>query len=319
MLLFVAVPAVLALGGGLLVLGRSQPASSAATPAIKPLHALKHHRAAKLARKAIAIPARKPKAQPAHHARKKAPTVIDGMPAAMAKALATHDVAVVALFQPGGRVDDIAVKEAQAGAQLAGAGFATVNVLNDAQAGPLATLIASASSASDRLLDAPAVLIFQRPKALFVRLNGFADRETVAQAAANAVSASAPASPRVTSWVEGANAACRGLRQQLRALPLPTTSQGVIDFATQMAAAVQATVDQLRVLVPPAGQRAKVAEMLADYDAAVTKLKRVLAAAKRGDRATVDKLKGQVSDAGKRGDAIAAELGASACASGVTA
>jgi len=30
------------------------------------------------------------------------------------------------------------------------------------------------------------VLVFQRPRTLFVRLNGFADRDTVAQAAANA-------------------------------------------------------------------------------------------------------------------------------------
>jgi hypothetical protein len=30
------------------------------------------------------------------------------------------------------------------------------------------------------------VLVFVRPRALFVRLNGFADRDTVAQAAANA-------------------------------------------------------------------------------------------------------------------------------------
>ena len=44
----------------------------------------------------------------------------------------------------------------------------------------------SAPTAADRVLDGPAVLVFQRPRTLFVRLNGFADRDTVAQAAANA-------------------------------------------------------------------------------------------------------------------------------------
>ena len=39
-----------------------------------------------------------------------------------------------------------------------------------------------------RVLDGPAVLVFQRPRTLFVRFNGFADRDTVAQAVANAAS-----------------------------------------------------------------------------------------------------------------------------------
>jgi hypothetical protein len=36
------------------------------------------------------------------------------------------------------------------------------------------------------VLDGPAVLVFERPGSLFVRFNGFADRDTVAQAAENA-------------------------------------------------------------------------------------------------------------------------------------
>ena len=43
-----------------------------------------------------------------------------------------------------------------------------------------------APTPADRVLDGPAVLVFVRPNSLFVRLNGFADHDTVAQAAANA-------------------------------------------------------------------------------------------------------------------------------------
>ena len=36
------------------------------------------------------------------------------------------------------------------------------------------------------MLQDPAVLVFRRPGTMFVQLNGFADKDTVAQAAANA-------------------------------------------------------------------------------------------------------------------------------------
>ena len=93
----------------------------------------------------------------------------------------------------GGGVDDEAVNEARAGAKLAGAGFVAVNVANERQARPLLPLLAGAASGADGVLDAPAVLVFQRPKKLFVRLEGFADRDTVAQAATNAAPAPAGA------------------------------------------------------------------------------------------------------------------------------
>jgi hypothetical protein len=47
-------------------------------------------------------------------------------------------------------------------------------------------LIGTSASAQDRLLDAPAVLVFQRPQTLFVRFNGFSDADTIRQAAINA-------------------------------------------------------------------------------------------------------------------------------------
>jgi hypothetical protein len=184
--------ALLALGAGYALLGRKQSSSTAAVKQIKPLHPGKHH--ARAATKAVAT---KPKAKTAPKPRPRAkakparsvPAVVDGMPAALALELVTHPVVVVALYAPKSSVDALAMAEARAGAKLAGAGFVALNVANEKQAAPLTALLTGAQTAADRVLDDPAVLVFQRPRALFVRFNGFTDRETVAQAATNAVQA----------------------------------------------------------------------------------------------------------------------------------
>jgi hypothetical protein len=113
------------------------------------------------------------------------------MPAALAYALQSHRVVVVSLVAPRSSVDQIAFAEARAGAAAAGAGFVPINVMDDRQSHALTTFLAGFPDQADRLLDDPAVLIFQQPKNLFVRLNGFADRDTVAQAVQNALSSSA--------------------------------------------------------------------------------------------------------------------------------
>jgi hypothetical protein len=173
--------AVLALAGGFLLLGRGQSSSSAAINTIKPLHPVKKHVAAK------------PKARPATKklakkvtAKRKLPAVINGMPAALALALNSHEIVVVSLYTPGANVDAMATDEARHGAALAGAGFVAFNVGDEKIVSPLTALLSTAPTPADRVLDGPAVLVFQRPGSLFVRLNGFADRDTVAQAAANA-------------------------------------------------------------------------------------------------------------------------------------
>jgi hypothetical protein len=171
--------AVLALAGGFLLLGRGQSSSSAAINTIKPLHPVKKHvattkpKATKKLAKKVTVK-RKPRA------------VINGMPAALALALNSHEIVVVSLYTPGANVDAMATDEARHGAALAGAGFVAFDVGNEKAVSPLAALLSSAPTPADRVLDGPAVLVFQRPGSLFVRLNGFADRDTVAQAAANA-------------------------------------------------------------------------------------------------------------------------------------
>jgi hypothetical protein len=174
--------AVAALAAGFLLLGRGQSSSQAAVKTIKPLHPVK---------KATKKPAvAKPRKASAKHAPKAktapGPAVVDGMPAALAKALGSHDVVVVSLYAPRSAVDTMATDEAKHGAALAGAGFVAFNVADEQIVSPLTSLLTGAQTAADRVLDGPAVLVFQRPRTLFVRFNGFADRDTVAQAAANA-------------------------------------------------------------------------------------------------------------------------------------
>ena len=175
--------AVLALGGGFLLLGRGQSSSSAAATVIKPLHPVKHAAAAP----AKAKPAAEKKVAAAVRAKpKKAPLVIDGMPAALALALRSHRVVVVSLYTPGASVDAMATTEAHRGATLAKAGFVSFNVADEKVVSPLSSLLTGAPTPADRVLDGPAVLVFERPGSLFVRFNGFADRDTGAQAAENA-------------------------------------------------------------------------------------------------------------------------------------
>jgi hypothetical protein len=184
--------AVAALAAGFMLLGGSPSSSQAAVKTIKPLHPV--NKAAKKAAKPRAkVPAKKLAPKPARKvakkvAKPKGPSVINGMPAALARALASHAVVVVSLYAPRSSVDAMATDEAKHGAALAGAGFVAFNVADEKIVSPLTSLLTGAQTAADRVLDGPAVLVFQRPRTLFVRFNGFADRDTVAQAVANAAS-----------------------------------------------------------------------------------------------------------------------------------
>jgi hypothetical protein len=178
--------ALVALLGGFMLLGGGS-SSSAAVPVIKPLHPVKKHATTVSAVKAtstkkVAASAASPKARPKVHV----PAVIDGMPSALALALRSHAVVVVSLFTPGSSVDAMATDEARHGAQVAHVGFVAFSVADEKVVSPLSSLLTGAPTPADRVLDGPAVLVFVRPNSLFVRLNGFADRDTVAQAAANA-------------------------------------------------------------------------------------------------------------------------------------
>jgi hypothetical protein len=105
-----------------------------------------------------------------------------GLPLPLARALVASPKVVVAIYNPNAPVDGIAFAEARAGAALAGAGFVGLNVLSEAQIGKLTEQLG--------LLSDPSVLVFTRPAKLAAKLEGFVDKETVAQAAYNAGRAS---------------------------------------------------------------------------------------------------------------------------------
>jgi hypothetical protein len=100
------------------------------------------------------------------------------LPKSLAAALRRAPVAVVSLFAPDSAVAGIARLEARAGATAGGVPFVGVNVHKQAQVGPFTGLLGVMSD--------PTVLVFQRPGKVFVRLDGYADRDTIAQAVQNA-------------------------------------------------------------------------------------------------------------------------------------
>jgi hypothetical protein len=130
-----------------------------------------------------AATATKPKAKP-----KSAVSAIDraaikaardaGLPAPLANALGRYKTVVVSLYDPYSQVDGIAFAEARAGAALAGVGFVPLNVLSHAQVGKLTEQLG--------LLPDPGILVYVRPATLVAKMDGFMDKETVAQTAHNA-------------------------------------------------------------------------------------------------------------------------------------
>ena len=178
--------AAVLIGGSMTMLGRGED-----TQAIP--HAINPHPFGTKKTPAAATPAKKPAATAAKpKASAAAPPVAKapqrpsvvlaalqaGLPLPIARAFGQHPVVVVSLYNPYSQVDGISFAEARAGAQLAGVGFVPLNVLSQAQVGKLTEQLG--------LLPNPGVLIYVRPSTLAAKISGFADKETVAQAAHNA-------------------------------------------------------------------------------------------------------------------------------------
>lgn len=174
--------------GGLRTLG-GKGTDSTATP-----HVIRHHPfGVGVAKKAATHTATKTKTKHAvAKAKPKPQPVVDlaavkaaraaGLPESVAQALGRSRIVVVSLYDPYSQVDGTSFAEARAGAGLAGAGFVGLNVLSRRDVGKLTEQLG--------LLPDPGVLVYVRPAALAAKLTGFADKETVAQAAKNAAAAS---------------------------------------------------------------------------------------------------------------------------------
>ena len=126
--------------------------------------------------------------------------VYSDLPAPLQWQLARHHIVVVSIYSADSNVDAISVAEAHAGATEAGAGFLLVNVLDNSLAGPLTALLPGGG-----LLPDPGILIYRAPGNIAFRIDGFADRDAVAQAAANAFAGMN--SPVTTSTTPAASAA----------------------------------------------------------------------------------------------------------------
>jgi hypothetical protein len=201
-LALVGILAIAALGGTTMLLGRSHPATATKEPAPSPV---RHVPAAPAPAPAAHTPAMhaeptapaKPAVAPARPAKTAGATthktaktaapkrhgnlVYADLPAPLQWQLSQHKIVVVSLYNPNSNVDEISVAEAHQGALDAGAGFLLVSVLNDKIAGILTALLPGGG-----LLPAPGILVYRAPGNVALRIDGFADRATVAQAAQNA-------------------------------------------------------------------------------------------------------------------------------------
>jgi len=142
---------------------RTATTSAAAKPAA-PAHRASAHKAVRVARLPVVAK--------------------NGLPTAIDQALESHRIVVVSVFDPQSATDAISYAEARSGAADARAGFVGISLLDS----PLAAALTSALPGGG-LLPAPGVLIYRRPGILVERIDGFTDRDVVAQAAAASVTA----------------------------------------------------------------------------------------------------------------------------------
>ena len=178
--------------GGLRTLGSGGGSADAAAP-----HVIRHHKFGSGVTKPT--PTTKPTAHKAAKAKPKPAAVkpkprpvVDlaavkaaraaGLPEPVAQALGRSKSVVISLYDPYSQVDGTSFAEAKAGAGLAGVGFVGLNVLSQRDVGKLTEQLG--------LLPDPGVLVYVRPATLAAKLTGFADKETVAQAARNAAAPS---------------------------------------------------------------------------------------------------------------------------------
>jgi len=181
--IFALVGLIAVLGGAaMLTLQKKHNASAPVVPATPSTAAPSSHSSLRSA-KAVKPTAPAKAASPA----KKAPAPVvaaNGLPTTVADALRTHKIVVVSIFDPQSSTDAISYAEAKAGAGEAGAGFVGISVLDSPVAGALTSILPGGG-----LLPEPGVLIYRRPDTLVQLLNGFADRDLVAQAAASSATA----------------------------------------------------------------------------------------------------------------------------------
>ena len=191
-----ALIAVIAAAGGIGMLAlkpkhAAVPPVVVRSPSSAPTKTVAHTATATTATTAVAktptvVPPVRHVAKPAAPKAPVSPVGKNGLPNALNAALRSHAIVVVSLFDPQSSTDAISYAEAKAGAGEAKVGFLGVNLLDSTTAGALTTALPGGG-----LLPAPGVLIYRRPGTLVERIDGFTDRDVVAQAAAASLTAPA--------------------------------------------------------------------------------------------------------------------------------
>lgn len=198
----VGILAALVIGGGMMFMGRGTSDEAAApivipskkaglldAPAAAKKVAAKASAAKSAGKVTPAVKAKpavkaRPAAKPKPAAKPAAPVRLiaaNGLPSRLVAQLQSHDVVIVALWGSGGKIDAMSRDEAAAGASAARAGFVPIDVIKNSREAEALTLKLGF------VLRAPAVLVFKNPDTLANTLDGFRDRETVAQAALDAL------------------------------------------------------------------------------------------------------------------------------------
>jgi len=192
--IFALVAMIAAVGGGAMLM--MKPKHAAAPPVVVAKPAAAPAKAG-VASKPVGSRqnAAPPAAKPAAKASASPPTVIvakrpvrvvgaNGLPLTINAALKRHAIVIVSVFDPESATDAISYAEAKAGASSARVGFVGISLLDNSLAAALTSALPSGG-----LLPAPGLLIYRRPGTLVQLIDGFTDRDAVAQAAAASVTA----------------------------------------------------------------------------------------------------------------------------------
>lgn len=97
-----------------------------------------------------------------------------GLPGSLTQSLKASPVVVVALYAAGDTIDMAASAEAEAGAQLAGVPYVPINVGDESQIGDLAARLTE--------LAVPATVIFGDGGRVLAQIDGYTDRQAIAEA-----------------------------------------------------------------------------------------------------------------------------------------
>jgi hypothetical protein len=203
------------------------------------------------------------------------PEIAATIPPALAAKLIESEVVLVEIYHPGRPNDPViddreAFTEAVAGAKAAGIGFAAVNVTNEAQMQLVSSLVQVTSDPYLFIVDRSGDVLFQR--------SGYLDRDTVAQAASNALigveaSDSQPigpkdgiAGPYDQYWrAEADNIICES-RDHLALLPRAAgTLKSARGLLMAEIAITDATVAALRGVPAVGPQKAPFETLIGDY------------------------------------------------------